>query len=471
MSGRFIQIAFAIGYLAMLCLALFLFSGCSRTAPMPSHPVASSESVKLKVELGESNGSQLNATVTKSGRQLQTSVTKDEYGTTVVTHKFRPGEEEASERETLYTGLSGGKSLTIEKLNWNGQPRELKSWMSKDSKDEPTRLYRHAIFALDGTIQWQEIYGADGSVCQRSRRTKSGGMENFYTDEKKQAWLVRQNSAGKAVERIDYVCEGGLVREYHKWSGTEEHLQLEWRRWYSDGTLEVEQTRDDQGFSHTKWYRQNGALKIASKALDHKDRDRDSWVEFYKEDGRTVWRKTQYVARVRTNFQFSESGTVEVVHRIDCNTGDSIYTLMHPRGHKIREIEWKAVPYTWKDKASTAMRMLRADKMDEQGRLAVRYSFHVFAGPDCLAEMAFYREGVLFERQVIGADKAVTRMETIGSDGKVVSAVDVLAHDRKPVEVDETVSESISEKDYNTDDVSPDRISDGFARRRSFGRD
>lgn len=469
MSGRFIQIVFAIGYLAMLCLALFLFSGCSQPAPKPSPTVTTSEPVKLKVELGESKGSQLNSTVTKTGRQLQTTVTKDEYGTTEVTLKFRPDEDEPSERETRYTGVSGGKSLTIEKLNWNGQPRELKTWVSKDSRSEPTVLRRHATFTLNGKIQSQQFYRADGSVSQCSKRTKDGGMEHLFTDEKKQAWFVRENSAGKAVERFDYPYEGGPVREYNKWSGQEDYLQLEWRRWYSDGTLEVDRKLDAQGFLHTKWYRRNGVLKIVEKSLRHQHRDMDAWEEYYKEDGKTVWRKTEYVNRVRTNFQIGDNGAVEVVQCIDCKTGDSIYTLMHPNGSKAREIEWKMVPYTaWDNKPSKTPRMLRADKMDEQGRLAVRYIFDVSAKTSVPSEILLYREGALVERRVIGVDKAVIRIDTMGVDGKVVSSIDVAEKDRKPVEVDETVTAYISEKSYDSDDTIPDRLSDSLPSNRRW---
>lgn len=465
MSGRFLQIAFAIGYLAMLCLALCLFSGCStQPAPMsvPSEPA--SEPVKIKVELGESKGSQLNATVTKSGRQLQTTVTTSEYGTKEVTLKFRPGEEEASERETRYTSFNYGHELTIEKLNWNGEPRELKTWVSKDNASEPTLLYRHAIFTLDGKIQWQEFYNVDGSVRQRSKRTKDGGLDSLCIDDKKQAYLLREDKDGKLFERFDYPYEGGPVREYNKWSKQEEHLQLEWRRWYDDGTLEVEMTLDDQGYTHTKWYRRNGVLKFVVKGFHHKDRDMDSWEEYYEADGKTVWRKTEYVHRVRTTYSI-ENGIVEVVSRYDCRTGDSTYTLMHPRGHKLREVEWKMVPYTtWDNKQSTMPRLLRAEKMDENGRLAVRYNFDVSAKTGCPCEALFYREGVLVERQIIAADKTVTRIETIAADGKVASAVDVDENERKPFEADETVTDYISERSHSVEEILPDRLTEGFKR-------
>lgn len=462
MSGRFIQIVFAIGYLAMLCLALFLFSGCSQPAPKPSPTVTTSEPVKLKVELGESSGSQLNATVTKTGRQLQTTVTKNEYGTTEVTLKFRPGEDEASERETRYTSISYGHSLTIEKLNWNGKPRELKTWVSKDNKSEPTLLYRHATFTLNGKIQWQEFYRPDGSVRQRTTRTKNGGFQNLCFDEKGQAWVLVYNKDEKVVERFDYYGdERSQVKHHVKWDPLKEHVELESRSWYANGTLECERKRDSQGFNHVRWYRKNGVLKIVEKHLHNEDRDMDSWEEYYKPDGKTVWRKTQYIDSVRTNLRFAENGTVEFTQRIDGKTGATVSTLMHPNGSKAREIEWKRVKIRFYDgKQIESAQRVRADTMDQEGRLASRFLFDLDNGN--LREMQQYRNGALVERKILDDKDCVIRIEEIAADGTVAKATEIAEADRKALSEAERHVEYINERSYNVDDTLPDHCVDMF---------
>lgn len=460
MSGRFMQLVFAVVYLAMLCLALFIFSGCSSNPPPVAAPPATPNQVDMKVEIGQSNSAHMNTSVTVTGRQLQKTVHTDENGiTTEVTNKFRPGEDEPSERETL-TSSTMGKSRTIEVLNANGLPRELKTRVTSDPNGEPTVLYRHAKFTLTGKIQWQEFYNSDGSVRQSSKRTKDGGMEHLCTDDKKQAWLLKENSAGEVVERFDYPCAGGPVREYSKWgSANGDRVKLIWRRWYDNGTLEVESIRDDEGYEHQKWYRTNGKLKIAEKHLHHKDRDMDCWEEYYKPDGKTVWRKREYINRVSIKYQLSETGTVEVIERRDCKTGGWSVTALDPKGRKRAEVENKTLKVTPENGGQSyeISRRVRFDKMDSEGRLSRRYVYSAEPGSNAISEVQLYQHGVLIERRYV-EDGFVVKVEIIGKDGKVTNTVEVAQKDRERIVISEEDWECVSTRSYDVEETMPDRF-------------
>lgn len=467
MSGRIPQLAFASLYLTMLCLALSVCSGCSgKPTPAVAPPVTSEEPVKLKVELGESNGSQFNSTVTMTGRELEKTVITDEYGTTEITLKYRPGDKQASERETRYSGVNSGSSLTVEKLNSNGKPRELKTWCSKGTSGgsgllpNSGYLFRHAIFMLNGKVQWQEFYDANGSVLQRTICTKDGGFEELCFDGKGQAWLLRYNKDDKVAERFDYYGdERSQVKCYVKWDPRKEFRRLESRTWYPDGTLECERKLDDNGFNHVRWYRKNGVLKIAEKQLDNEDRGMDVWEDYYKPDGKTVWRKSTYVHRVRTNYQLSETGVVEVISSFDCKTGDSTITQFDPKGRKVRELEWKRVKIRSYDGTQfESAQMVRADTMDQEGRLASRFLYDL--EKRCLRELQIYRNGALAERKILDDKACVIRIEAIAADGTVARATEVAEEDRKPLSEDERYVEYIHERSYDVDETMPDHCVD-----------
>ncbi len=429
-------------------LTLLLLSGCSTTVVVVQED--KSNQVDMTVELDPSSSHQMNSRVKLKGRDGRVSETISNHesgGRTVVRLSYHPGIDEPYERETLYTHPTYGESRTVEKLNGDGNPSELKSWQNAKPGDK-LWLDRFAIFSLGGKLQWQEFYHGDGSVRQRSSKNAIGGLDHLVIylsrTKLKTGYLLRDNAAGVLVERFDYKDghQSGTPVEYHRWSASGEHCELEWRRWFDNGTLEVEmisKVRDDgKDARHYRWYRSNGTLKFTSVFVEKFTPADGCFVqeEYYRLDGKSIWEISTSDATTRTVRSFRRNGTVGMIEVINLKTCARVYTWLDASGRKTKLLEWKLVT----EKSAFSGEMYQVSKLVQaevyaDGKLAARY-LPLEGRTWQTGQAQLFKDGVLYERRFLNEKGHLVRQETVAPDGKTQDAVEFSPEEEEPAGIE-----------------------------------
>lgn len=431
-------------YLIGSALALLFVCGCS-TPPATVVKEDKSNQVDMTVELEHSNTDFVNSNINIKRRDGQTTETvkNTEGGGSLKTRlKFYPGVEEPYEREEIYNHVRYGWSRTVEKLNADGTPSLVKSWQAAKEGDTEW-LYRHAIYLPGKKLQWQEIYDSSGRVTQRSQRRPDGGLDHklFYINHLKQPqpYLLRENAEGHLAERFDYRNgdEDSPLHEYNKWAGDGKHRQLEWRRWFDNGTLEVEMTckvqPNGKDLRHYRWYRPDGTLRRVQHFVDNYTANGDGCYtleEYYRPDGKSIYQSRIADAEKSTTSYMRRAGGVGMIET-RMRAGGTVYSWLDEQGHLSRMLEYKLVKQTDYDGKIRDTSQLVKMELYTAGKLSQRYLPHP-QNNWRVGELQVFGNGVLQQRKLFSKEGFLLRDETLDATGKVTAFQDFDEEEQEP---------------------------------------
>lgn len=391
--------------------ALLVLAGCS-TKPAPRNSENANQ-VDMTVELQPSKTNRVNATVTIKAHgdgRISEMRTHSEDGTTTVTQlRYHNGDTQPYERETL-TSQPWLETRKVENLNFDGSPSAVKIW--RQNKGERRWLRQHSIYSLSGRLQWQEryeegtgvvveraqrnseglleerswsrdnpgeklwlsgynlysitdsiqrieCYFSDGSMRVLAIRNQIGGMDTLITyitlRKEKKVYLLRSNAQAHLTERFDYSGASVNTRlvEYKRWYGDGNHHELEWKRCFDNGTLEVEmiteEKPDGKVEDHYRWYRRDGSLLTMRVVVwNHSKVGDGTYTEetSYRSNGKDIWKKSTSDNIVRKSTYYRHDGTIGMIAEQKLANHDEAYTWTDRRGRVCRVMVYLTVVRT-----------------------------------------------------------------------------------------------------------------------------
>lgn len=404
--------------LSIAFAALFLTAlGCSQARRPAAENNAAESASKTRVTLDASDTASMNVTVERGAE----TTTVDKYGWSRSERPlYRDGSDLPYEKESVLTSPTGEQWRTVEQLSGLGKPKGSKTWFLGTSKEPLPKavLVGEVKFAADGKVRWQEDYNRDGKLTRRFQRL-ADGWERFVYD--------------KSDHPYEYI------------RGDANDQQLEWRRWFDDGTLEVEKVREDDT-QHYKWYRPNGTLKfIQDYAADPTlvDTTKDIYSpmeEYYRPGSKTIWlRKTSTGKHgVQITERFYRAGGKLGRREIVNNENDVRQQILFDQdGKKLCSYHWRLVQRTYHDGSVYMASVLERIEEFQQGQPSRSLFFDAAdKGDSLLKEIHEFEDGNLAKILIIeNGLVAVTKM--VDEQGAVADVVEHMAEAREKAKFEE----------------------------------